>query len=263
MESKVQLQRNAHLATLTLNRPEVSNAFDQDVILELTQHLKELATDPEVRVLLLRGEGKHFSAGADLNWMRRMANFGFDENLKDAQVLAQMMRLLNEFPTPTIACVQGAAFGGAVGLAACCDIVLGTPKTKFCLSEVKLGLVPAVISPYVIAAIGQRQARRYMQTAEVITAEKALSLNLLHEIFAEERLLDEAKKIATGILQNGPEAVTTCKILIREIMQCKTPDAQDNYSTQLISASRASSEGQEGLSAFLEKRHPSWQNNSS
>ena len=171
-----------HVAWLTLNRPEVHNAFDDRMIAELLDALATVRNSNEVRALVLRSEGKNFSAGADLGWMRSMAAKNYDENIADAAELSRLMQELDELPQPTIALVQGAAFGGAVGLAACCDIALATPASSFCLSEVKIGLIPAVISPYVMRAMGTRQARRYMLTAERFNAEEALRIGLVHDI---------------------------------------------------------------------------------
>ncbi len=245
-------------ATLTLNRPEVHNAFDDLLIAEMTAALKQLADDPQVRLVCLAATGKSFSAGADLGWMRRMADYSHAENLSDAMALAELMRTLNELPKPTLALVQGAAFGGGVGLVACCDIVLATPAAKFCLSEVKLGLIPAVISPYVVAAIGARAARRYSISAERFDAERALQLGLVHEIVPAEALAEEADRLGRLLLQNGPQAMAAAKLLVADV--CRSPlNAELIAETaERISVTRASDEGREGLSAFLEKRRPDW-----
>ncbi|HEY5674279.1 MAG TPA: enoyl-CoA hydratase-related protein [Malonomonas sp.] len=245
-------------ATLTLNRPELHNAFDDSLIAEMTAALKQLAADPQVRLVILAAAGKSFSAGADLGWMRRMADYSYDENLCDAEALAELMRTLNELSRPTIALVQGAAFGGGVGLVACCDLVLATPAAQFCLSEVKLGLIPAVISPYVAAAIGARAARRYSISAERFDAERAWQLGLVHEIVAADQLQQEADRYSRLLLQNGPQAMAAAKQLVAEVSQRPLTAELIAITAERISAARASAEGREGLSAFLEKRRPDW-----
>lgn len=245
-------------ATLTLNRPEVHNAFDDALIAEMTATLKQLAADPQVRLVILAATGKSFSAGADLGWMRRMADYSHAENLADAMALAELMRTLNELPKPTLALVQGAAFGGGVGLVAACDIVLAAPGAKFCLSEVKLGLIPAVISPYVVAAIGARAARRYSISAERFDAERALQLGLVHEIVPAEALATEADQLSRLLLQNGPQAMAAAKRLVADISQSPLNAELVADTAERISVTRASEEGREGLSAFLEKRRPDW-----
>ncbi|RUO80528.1 gamma-carboxygeranoyl-CoA hydratase [Idiomarina tyrosinivorans] len=244
------------VASITLNRPEKHNAFDDTMIAELIDHLHQAQDDNQVRVLVLKSRGKNFSAGADLAWMRSMADKNYDENIADSQQLSKLMADLNDFSKPTIALVQGAAFGGAVGLAACCDIVLAQENTSFCLSEVKIGLIPAVISPYVIAAIGARQARRYMLTAERFFAEQALQVGLVHQICddfdaALERLLD-------ALLNNSPAALDACKQLIAEVSAQPLGEPLRNLTIERIAAIRVSEEGQEGLTAFLDKRPARW-----
>ena len=198
-ESTVNLTRDERgVATLTLNRPERHNAFDDAVIAELDAALAEVSADDSVRLLVLASEGKSFSAGADLAWMQRMAGYGEAENLADAGALAEMLRKLNDLPQPTIARVQGAAYGGAVGLVSCCDLAVGSSKARFCLSEVKIGLIPATISPYVIAAIGQRAARRYFMTAETIDAETAQALGLLSEVVGVDDLDSAVESLETA-----------------------------------------------------------------
>ena len=245
-------------ATLTLNRPELHNAFDDLLIAELTASLKQLAADPQVRLVILAAAGKSFSAGADLGWMQRMADYSYAENLSDASALAELMRTLNELPKPTIALVQGAAFGGGVGLAAACDLVLATPTALFCLSEVKLGLIPAVISPYVVAAIGGRAARRYAISAERFDAERARQLGLVHEIVPADQLAAEADRLSRLLLQNGPDAMAAAKLLIAEVAQSPLSAELIAMTAERISVTRASAEGREGLNAFLEKRPPDW-----
>jgi len=248
------------VARLTLNRPDVHNAFDDVMIDELIAALTQAADDDNVRVLVLQSEGKNFSAGADLNWMRSMADKDYQQNIDDAGELSLLMQRLDELPKPTIALVQGAAFGGAVGLAACCDMVLAQPKTSFCLSEVKIGLIPAVISPYVVKAIGERQARRYMLTAERFFADDALQLGLVHRIVDDfEGALDEWLE---ALLNNSPQALGACKQLIANVGSRPVDDRVRRHTIEAIAEIRVSAEGQEGLSAFLQKRPAAWRNDS-
>jgi methylglutaconyl-CoA hydratase len=245
-------------ATITLNRPEMHNAFDDTLIIALTDELKRLERDQSIRVVMLAAEGKSFSAGADLNWMRRMADYSREENQADAQALADLMRTLNDLSKPTIALVQGAVYGGGVGLVSCCDIAIGTPQAKFCLSEVKLGLIPAVISPYVIEAIGSRAARRYALTAEFMGSAEAQRLGLLHEVVAEGDLLQRGDELSVFILQNGPAALQAAKQLVADVARGELDQAMIQKTVERIADIRASDEGKEGLSAFLEKRRPAW-----
>ena len=203
---------------ITLNRPERHNAFDDALIAELSHALDSMADDPAVRVLVISSTGKSFCAGADLNWMKRAAGYGEDENLRDSRALAGMLRRLAQCPKPTIARVQGPAYGGGVGLVACCDIAIATFDAQFSLTEVKLGIIPAVISPHVIAAIGERYARRYMLTAERFSAAEAYRIGLLHEMVTDETALDEALgEIIDALLMNGPRALAECKQLISAV----------------------------------------------
>ncbi len=250
------------VATLTLNRPEVHNAFDDALIAELNEAIDDFRTDPDVRILVLRAEGKSFSAGADLGWMKRMAACSHEENLADAQQLERLMHSLYAFPKPTIAVVQGAAFGGAVGLVSCCDIAIASDNASFSLSEAKLGLAPAVISPFVIATIGARQASRYFLTAERFTSACALQMQLLHDVVAADELDATADHLINSLLDNGPVALMACKALIRQVAPASDDDLRD-YTTTLIASLRTSQEGQEGLTAFFEKRAPAWQHRKS
>ena len=247
------------VARLRLHRPELHNAFDAGLIAALTAALEELGADPAVRAVVLEGEGPSFSAGADLNWMRGMATASEAENREDALALARLMRTLDELPKPTIARVHGAAFGGGVGLVACCDIALGAPEAKFGLTESKLGLLPAVISPYVIAAIGARQARRWFATAEMFDAAEAQRIGLLHEVAADIDALDRAvERQVALLLKAGPVAGAAAKRLVRDVALQPDRDLLDHLNAQLIAGLRVSPEGQEGLSAFLDKRAPAW-----
>ncbi len=252
---------NRGVATLTMNRPELHNAFDDSLIVGLTDALRELDEDPDVRVVILAASGKSFSAGADLNWMRRMADYSYEQNLADAEGLAELMRTLDTLSKPTIALVQGAAYGGGVGLVACCDIAIASSRVLFCLSEVKLGLFPAVISPYVIAAIGPRASRRYFLTAESFDAGEALLLGLVHQVVADEReLAAAADSMASRLLANSPAAMAGAKNLVAAVSGRQVDDVLIADTAERIAAQRSSREGREGLSAFLEKRKPSWVN---
>ena len=246
------------VATIRLNRAHKHNAFDDRIIAELDAAFTRVGSDPQVRVVVLASEGKSFSAGADLGWMQRMATYSREENLRDARALAEMLRKLNELPQPTIARVQGAAYGGAVGLVSCCDMAVGSVKARFCLSEVKIGLIPATISPYVIAAMGQRAARRYFCTAEVISAERARELGLLSEVVASEEL---DASIATSIdtfLGNSPQAVRGAKRLVLDYSDRPIDAELIEDSCVRIADIRVSEEGQDGLSAFLQKQPAPW-----
>ena len=246
------------VARLTLNRPEQHNAFDDTLIDALNQELEKLALDDSVRVVVLRAQGKSFSAGADLNWMRRLADYDEAQNQADAMRLAELMRNLNQLPKPTIARVQGAAFGGGVGLVACCDIAIASEQALFCLSEVKLGLIPAVISPHVINAIGARAARRYMLTAESFDAEQACRLGLVHEVVAAAELDAKVEKLIELLLECGPRAQSAAKDLILAIAGRPLDQDLVEETARRIASIRASAEGREGLNAFLEKRSPDW-----
>ncbi len=247
------------VATLTMNRPLVHNAFDDHFIEAMTKALASLEMDDSVRVIQLAASGKSFSAGADLDWMKRMASYTRDENLVDAQGLAELMKRLNFIQKPTIALVHGAAFGGGVGLVACCDIVLATRRASFCLSEVKLGLIPAVISPYVMAAIGEKGCRRYFLTAEPFDAMEALRIGLVHELLEnDESLAAAAEKIIFMLLRNSPQALVAAKSLIFAVSGQPLDSRLIADTAARIADQRASAEGKEGVTAFLEKRKPAW-----
>ena len=251
--------REGAVARLRLNRPQLHNAFDATLIAALTGALDSVAADPDVRVVVVEGEGASFSAGADLNWMRGMAAASEEENRRDSLALARLMRALDECPKPTIARVQGAAFGGGVGLVACCDIAIATANAKFGLTEAKLGLLPAVISPYVIEAIGPRQARRWFATAELFEAATAYRVGLLHEVVDDEAALDAAvARQIDLLLKAGPVAAAGAKSLVRRVVARVDRDGLDADNAALIAALRVSPEGQEGLTAFLDKRAPAW-----
>ena len=258
MSDNLIFHRNGPVTRLRFNRPELHNAFDADLISTLTAALEAIAADTSVRVVVLEAAGASFSAGADLNWMRSMAVASEAENRADALALAGLMRRLDELPKPTIARVQGAAFGGGVGLIACCDIAIGVPEAKFGLTESKLGLLPAVISPYVIDAIGSREARRWFATAEMFDAAEALRIGLLHAVVAADALEDAVHRQVELLLKAGPFAAAQAKTMIRRVAGWRDRDRLDRDNANLIARLRVSREGQEGIAAFLEKRKPDW-----
>lgn len=247
--------------TVTLNNPEKHNAFDDHLIEDLTNALQSIAADPQARAMILASAGKSFCAGADVNWMKRMAEYCFEANLRDASALANMLHALNELPIPTIAKVQGAAYGGAVGLISCCDMAVVSTRARFCLSEVKIGLIPATISPYVIAAIGQRAARRYFNTAESFNATSAKDLGLASEVVDEEQLDSCINELLNHLLANSPAAIKASKQLITDIAGKEINQALIADTSERIASIRISAEGQQGLSAFLNKEPAPWLTN--
>ncbi|MEE8352202.1 MAG: enoyl-CoA hydratase-related protein [Rhodospirillales bacterium] len=257
-DNVISIEQSNGVATLTMNRPDVHNAFDDVLVGELAAALGPLADDEDVWAMVLKGAGKSFSAGADLNWMKRMADYTEAENLSDANAMADMLRALNEFPKPVIAKVQGAALGGGVGLVACADIAVAADDAKFALSEVKLGLIPATISPYVIAAIGERQSRRYMLTGERFEAIEAKRIGLIHAVVASTDLDAAVDDVIGGLLANGPLAMIETKALIRSVAGRPMDKAISADTAARIAKTRASEEGREGVLAFLEKRRPEW-----
>lgn len=259
MSNALRVDHDNAVATLHLNRPELHNAFDAGLIASLTATLEALGADSAVRAVVLAGEGPSFSAGADLQWMRAMAGASEEENRRDALELARLMRTLDELPKPTLARVHGAAFGGGVGLVACCDIAIAAEGARFGLTESRLGLLPAVISPYVIAAIGPRQARRWFATGEHFDAATAQRIGLVHQVVAADEL-DVAMQAQLALLgKAGPVAAASAKVLVRDVLALGADrDALDAANAGLIAGLRASDEGREGLSAFLEKRAPRW-----
>ncbi|MET4615328.1 methylglutaconyl-CoA hydratase [Stenotrophomonas sp. 2619] len=258
MSDALRIERSASVLTLWLNRPTLHNAFDAALIAQLTAALEAAGRDEQVRAVVLAGQGASFSAGADMQWMRGMAAASEDANREDSLALARLMRTLDELPKPTIARVQGAAFGGGVGLVACCDIAIASTAARFGLTESRLGLLPAVISPYVIDAIGPRQARRWFATGEHFDAETALRIGLVHQLIEPERI-DEAVQRQLGLLDKaGPVASASAKELVRRVSVGRDRDALDRDNAALIARLRVSAEGQEGLGAFLDKRAPHW-----
>ena len=260
MTSSIQLTRTGSVAQITLNRPKVHNAFDDALIAELTAALVDCELDADVRCVVLTGAGASFSAGADLHWMRSMAKAGEAANREDALRLAALMRTLNFLAKPTIARVSGSAYGGGVGLVACCDIAIGVDTAKFSLSEVKRGLVPAVISPYVVSAIGARHARRLFISGEVFDAPAAMRIGLLHESVAADQLDAAVDRALHFLAKGGPLAQAEAKRLALRVAGVTRESAEriDVDNAQLIAHLRVSAEGQSGLAAFLEKRAPEW-----
>ena len=252
------VEKRDQVAYVTLNRPQIRNAFDEALIAELGSALAKLDADAAVRAVVLGGAGTAFCAGADLNWMKRMAGYGYEQNLADARALAAMLKTLDRMAKPTIARVHGPAFAGGVGLVAACDIAIGTPDAKFCLSEAKLGLSPATISPYVIRSMGEKAARRYFLTAEVFDANEAARIGLLSSVSASEKLDGHIGEILKHLTAGGPQALAKIKDLIRRVSSGTVDDAMIDDTAQRIAEIRVSPEGKEGIASFLEKRKPAW-----
>ena len=258
-EKKVVMQIDKRgVATVTLNNPGKHNSFDDHIIAELTASFVQIGENKDVRVMILAATGKNFSAGADLNWMKRMMGYSYEENFKDAKKLADMLKTLNYLPVPTVARVQGGVFGGAVGLVICCDMAVAATGASFSLSEVKIGLLPATISPYVIDAIGQRAARRYFVTAERFSAQTAARLGLVSEVVEQDQLDEEINKLIKSLLANSPAAIKGAKQLVFNVAGQEVNDELIDFTSEQIAEIRVSAEGQEGLSAFFEKRKPVW-----
>jgi len=248
----------AGVARVMLDRPDIRNAFDDALIAALTRTLRELDADAGVRAVVLGGNGPAFCAGADLNWMKRMAGYDYAQNLADARALAAMLKTLDGMSKPTIARVHGPAFAGGIGLVAACDIAVGVPEAKFCLSEAKLGLSPATISPYVVRAMGERSARRYFLTAEVFDGIEAHRVGLLSMVSPSEKLDGEIEEILRHLLQGGPQALDKIKNLISRVSAGPVDDAMIDDTARRIAEIRVSPEGREGIASFLEKRKPGW-----
>jgi methylglutaconyl-CoA hydratase len=254
----LQIELTGPVATIWMNRPDLHNAFDEILIAELTAACIALDEDRDIRVVILAGRGKSFSAGADLNWMKRAANNGLDDNLNDARALANMLRTLAEMKKPTIARVQGAALGGGMGLASACDIAIASTKAVFATSEVKFGIIPSAISPYVLRAIGARQASRYFQSAERIAADRAREIGLVHETVEPEALDAKLQEIVSALLQGGPLAQTAAKDLIRAVDGQMINQTLVEDTAHRIAHLRTTPEAREGIAAFLDKRQPNW-----
>jgi len=245
------------VATVTLNRPDVHNAFNEDVIARLSEIFGDLAQQDGLRAVVLTGRGKSFCAGADLKWMTKMAGYSYEENLEDAKRMAAMFDRLNTLPVPTVARIQGSAFAGALGLISACDIAVAADHAKFAVTEVRIGLIAAAISPYVIAAIGPGAARRYFQTAERFDAAEARRLGLLHEVVPADALDETVDGIVGEVLRNAPESLAACKTLIRETAGPVTEELRTETATR-IAHLRSEPEAREGIAAFFEKRKPAW-----
>jgi methylglutaconyl-CoA hydratase len=251
-------ERNG-VALVTLNRPDRHNAFDETMISELTQALATIAETPRLRAVVLLGAGESFCAGADLAWMERMAGFSYEENVGDARALARLLQALASLPKPTIARVHGPAYGGGVGLVACCDIAVAAMEATFALSEAKLGLIPATIGPYVIEAIGARAARRYFLTAERFDAAEAYRIGLVHDIVPSLEALDERVNELLGhLMVAGPHAQAACKALVRAVAHRPIDERVVADTAERIATVRASDEAREGIAAFLGRRSPAW-----
>ena len=258
MYETLEIQRKAGVATIWMNRPDVHNAFNAQLIADLTTACIELDADDAVRAVVLAGRGKSFSAGADLNWMKAAGEASEAENFADAMKLAGMLRTLAEMKKPTIARVHGAALGGGMGLASACDICIAGDKAVFATSEVKFGIIPSAISPYVIRAIGERQAYRYFQTAERINATRAATLGLAHEAVATEELDAKVSEVVEALLQGGPKSQAAAKDLIRAVANRPVSDAVVEDTARRIASLRVTPEAKEGLAAFLDKRPAAW-----
>ncbi len=245
------------IAWFTLNRPEVHNAFDEAVIAELRAAYDRAAADTAVRAIVLQAAGKSFSSGGDLNWMKRMAGFSHEENLADARSLAGLMRAIDCNSKPTLARVQGSAYAGALGLIACCDIAIAAPEAEFAVTEVRVGLIPAVISPYLVRTMGARQARRWFLTAERFSAAQAQSMGLIHEVVSADQLDAAVTRTLDALLKAGPASLAATKALVAVVDRPLDDEVIDETAAR-IAAVRASDEGREGVTAFLEKRKPAW-----
>lgn len=254
----LQVADQAAVRTITLNRPEVRNAFNDDVIAELKRAFEQAAQATHIRCVVLAAQGPAFCAGADLNWMRRMADYSREQNLADAGQLAAMLQAIYHCSKPTIARVQGDVFAGGMGLVAACDIAVSVDTAHYCLSEVKLGLVPATISPYVIRAMGARAAHRYFLTAERFTAAEAYRIGFVHEVVAQEALDAKVAEVAQALSNAGPQAVQACKQLVQEVAERDINPALVAQTVACIADIRASNEGREGVQSFLQKRKPHW-----
>ena len=252
------LDVRGHRATVTLNRPDVRNAFNDEVIAELTQAFRQLGARDDVRCIVLAASGTAFCAGADLNWMRRMADYTREQNVADAAALAAMLRTVFECPKPTIACVQGDVYAGGTGLVAACDMAVAVGTAQFCLSETRLGLVPATISPYVVRAMGARAAHRWFLTAERFDAAEAHRIGFVHEVVAADALAARVDALVTTLSACGPAAVRITKKLVQDVAEREITPALERMTVECIADVRASAEGREGVQSFLNKRKPAW-----
>jgi methylglutaconyl-CoA hydratase len=242
---------------ITMNRPEVHNAFNSEMIRDLAAAFDEAGKDPDVRLVILTGAGESFCAGADLNWMREVIRYSYEQNLGESRELAELMHAIYTLPKPTIARINGAVIGGGTGLFSACDIVIASDRAKFGLSEVKIGLVPAAIGPYVIRRIGESAARELFLTGERFAAQRALEIGLVNKVVAHEALDDKVAEVVRLLLSSGPEAIAKCKELLQKVPAMDLEEAK-GYTAEMIAGLRVSPEGQEGMAAFLEKRKPKW-----
>lgn len=246
------------VAKVTLNRPELHNAFNDELISDLIKCFRELETNEKVRLLILTGEGKSFCAGADLNWMKRMKDYSYEQNLADSQNLAELFSVLNNFKKPTVARMNGSALGGGAGLIACCDYVLAEDTAMMGFTEVRLGLIPAVISPFVIAKIGESNARAFFLTGARFNVDRAMSMGLVHQITSFDKIDEDVEAVVNDFLQAGPKASCLAKELIATVVRKNTIEEARSYTCDMISKVRSSAEGQEGMTALLEKRKAGW-----
>ena len=258
MSASLEISYDGAVTRITLNRPDIRNAFNDEVIAEITAAFKDASTRAEVRVIVLAAVGPAFCAGADLNWMRRMADFSRDENLLDAAALAEMLHVIYECPKPTIARIQGDVYAGGMGLVAACDMAVSVDTANFCLSEVKLGLIPATISPYVIRTMGARAAHRYFLTAERFDAREAHRIGFVHEVVGAEQLDAKVAELTKALINASPAAVKACKRLVQDVANQEISSGLIGRTVQSIADIRSSPEGREGVQSFLQKRKPSW-----
>ena len=258
MSNALRIEIQAQVARITLSRPEIRNAFNDEVIAELTAAFLELGGRDDVRAIVLAAEGPAFCAGADLNWMRRMADYTREENLSDAAKLAEMLRVMYACPKPTVAAVQGDVFAGGMGLVAACDMAVSVDTATYCLSEVKLGLIPATISPYVIRAMGARAAHRYFLTAERFTAQEAHRIGFVHELVGPDALDAKVDELVKALTSASPNAVRACKRLVQDVAERELTGDLIAATVEGIADIRASAEGREGVQSFLQKRKPAW-----
>ncbi|MDB5770168.1 MAG: enoyl-CoA hydratase/isomerase family protein [Burkholderia sp.] len=256
--STLEVTSEHRVGTVTLNRPDVRNAFNETAIAEITQAFRELGADDSIRAIILAARGPAFCAGADLNWMKKMAGYTHDENRADAAQLGEMLRVIHDCPKPVVAKVQGDCYAGGMGLVAACDIAIAAEKANFCLSEVRLGLIPATISPYVIKAMGENAARRYFLTAERFSAQEAYRVGFVHQVVADDALDAAVDEIVSALAGNSPNAVREAKRLVRDVAGVPVTDALVADTVDRIADIRASDEGREGVKSFLEKRKPGW-----
>jgi len=257
--STLDVRRNGHVARVYLNRPEVRNAFNDGVIAELTQTFAALGADTDLRCIVLGGHGKAFCAGADLNWMRAMAGYSWEQNRADAQALADMLWTVYKCPVPVVGRIHGDCYAGGLGLAAVCDVLVAAEGVNFCLSEAKLGLLPATIGPYVVRALGEQAARRWFITAERFDAAQARAMGFVHEVCAGDALDARVDELVAALVANGPMAVRACKKLVQDVGGRSVDDALRADTARRIADIRASDEGREGVQSFLNKRPPAWQ----